>query len=114
MKHADLYVLPSISESFGIVLLEAMASGVPIVATKTDEPLEIFDSSSAILVDTKSGIALSEGIEMAIQNPEAAFQRARIALKIYKECYTADVVVPKFLRLFQRCIEQRNKAIERI
>ena len=114
MKNTDLYVLPSISESFGIVLLEAMASGVPIVATKTDGPLEIFDSSSAILVDTKSGIALSEGIDMAIQNPEVAFQRARIALKIYKECYTADVVVPKFLRLFQCCIEQRNKVIERI
>ncbi len=110
MRQSDLYVLPSVSETFGVVLLEAMASGLPIVATKTNGPMEIFDDSTAVLVDKSSATALGEGIQTAIHNPQATFQRACNALDIYKERYTADVVVPKFIGLFQRCIEQRNQA----
>lgn len=112
MKSADLFVLPSIDETFGIVLLEAMASGLPIVATKTNGPMEILDNSTAVLVDKNSAIALSEGIQSAIENPQDSFQRACNALNIYKERYTADVVVPKLIELFQRCIEQRLQATE--
>lgn len=109
MKSADLFVLPSIDEHFGIVLLEAMASGLSIVATKTNGPMEIFDNTTAVLVDKNSATALSEGIRSAIQDPQASFQRACNALNSYKERYTADVVVPKLIGLFQRCIEQRNR-----
>ena len=114
MKSADLFVLPSIAEQFGIVLLEAMASGLPVVATKTNGPLEIFDDSTAVLVDKNSATALSEGIESAIQNPQTSIKRASNALKIYKECYFADAVVPKLLSLFERCIEQRNRVTRQV
>ena len=114
MKSSDMFVLPSIAEQFGIALLEAMACGLPVVATKTNGPLEIFDNSTAILVDKNSSTALSEGIESAIQNPQTSFQRASNALKIYKECYFADAVVPKLFSLFERCIAQRNKVTKQV
>ena len=112
MRQADIYVLPSIAETFGIVLLEAMACGLPIVATDTDGPLEILSSSSAMLVEQKSASALCEGIKIAISHPDYTHQRACEALRIYKQRYTADVVVPQLLSSFQNCIDQRQRENE--
>ena len=91
-----------------------MACGLPVVATKTNGPLEIFDDSTAVLVEKNSATALSEGIESAIQNPQISFQRANNSLKIYKECYYADAVVPKLLGVFERCIAQRNMVTKQV
>ena len=110
MRQSDLFVLPSIDEPFGIVLLEAMASGVPVVATKTNGPLEIFDETTAILVDTMSGAALSEGIQKAIEDQEATLQRTCRALNLYRKQYTPDVLVPKYIKIFQRLLDSRSSS----
>ncbi len=52
---ADCFVLPSVSEGFGIVILEAMAAKVPVIATKVGGILDLIeDKETGILVDPKS------------------------------------------------------------
>ena len=108
MKQADLFVLPSVSEPFGIVLLEAMALCIPIVTTKTNGPLEIFDNSSAVLVDVGSARALRKGMQIAIQDPESTMQRSSKALEIFKTRYSPDAVVPRLIKVFKQCIDHHN------
>lgn len=60
----DIFCLPSLSEPFGIVLLEAMSKKKPIVATNIEGPAEILENGiDAILVEKELAIALSEGLE---------------------------------------------------
>ena len=106
MKDADLFVLPSLSEPFGIVMLEAMAMGTPILATRCEGPLEILDDTSAILVDKGDTFSLADGLRQAIQDPEGCRVRAHNALTLYKSCYAADAVVPKILALYDEIIRQ--------
>lgn len=78
----DIFVLPSLYEGFGIVLLEAMASGVPIVATNVDGIKEVvIDGVSGILVPPKNPRAIADAILKIIENPQLANQLVDEGLK---------------------------------
>jgi glycosyltransferase involved in cell wall biosynthesis len=71
MSKADVFVLPSEEEAFGLVLVEAMACGVPIVATDAmgDGPRSILaDSKYGSLVPSHNSAALAQAILQVLQD----------------------------------------------
>ena len=66
-KHAHVFCLPSLQEGFGIVFLEAMAAGKPIVAARAAAVPEVV--RSGILVEPESPEALAEGIVRLYRDP---------------------------------------------
>ncbi|MGB9980364.1 glycosyltransferase family 4 protein [Methanobacterium sp.] len=70
MPAADVVVVPSISESFGIVVLEAMASGKPVVATNVGGIPEVVNKETGILVNPEDPVGLAEAIDKILQNKE--------------------------------------------
>ncbi|MFO0780554.1 MAG: glycosyltransferase family 4 protein [Candidatus Gracilibacteria bacterium] len=69
LKSSDLFVLPSVKEAFGLVLLEAMAAQLPIVATNVGGIPEIVeDRKSGFLVEPGSAEALAKTIIMLLKN----------------------------------------------
>lgn len=68
---ADAYVMPSTGEGFGFVILEALASGVPVVASSRDGTREALrDGQLGVLVDPQDEGALIEGIKAALARPK--------------------------------------------
>lgn len=61
---AEAYVLPSFSESFGLVLLEAMIAGVPCIAFQPDGK-EIRTASEELITDNENGFLIKDEKEMA-------------------------------------------------
>ncbi|MEF3694348.1 MAG: glycosyltransferase [Candidatus Cloacimonadota bacterium] len=62
LSHYDVLVVSSLRESFSIVLIEAMASGLPVVATRCGGPDSIVNEDTGILVTPGSAESLAEGI----------------------------------------------------
>jgi len=80
LARADLFVLPSIVEPFGLVLIEAMAAGAPVVASEIDGPRDILDGGRlGALVPPDDPEALAEAIIAALADPEGAAAVARLA-----------------------------------
>jgi glycosyltransferase involved in cell wall biosynthesis len=99
---AELFVLPSLDEPFGIALLEAMAAGVPIVATDTQGPREILDDSCAWLVPPGDAAALAAAIDLALREPLERRRRAAAALRRFGERYSEQVVVTRLQEVYRR------------
>jgi glycosyltransferase involved in cell wall biosynthesis len=99
---ADLFVLPSLDEPFGIVMLEAMARGVPIISTRTKGPSEVLSEATASLVEIGSAEALANAMKDCAQNPDQALERADKALKCYRQNYYQDAVLPKIESVYKR------------
>jgi len=67
MRECDFLVLPSVWEAFGIVLIEAMACGKPVVATSCGQR-EIVNERTGILVPPKNSTALANAIDYMLDN----------------------------------------------
>ena len=76
LKNADLFVHPSYVESQGLVVLEAMALGVPCVVTKSLGPCEFIEDGVNGILTEQSPVSLAEKV-MEILTDRALYERIK-------------------------------------
>ncbi len=87
----DCFVLPSHIEPFGLVILEAMASKVPVIATRSGGPEEIIsDRENGLLVPVKSPDSIAEKVIELENNPEFSQQIVESAFKTVKDRFNIN------------------------
>ncbi|MFQ5328467.1 MAG: glycosyltransferase family 4 protein [Thermodesulfobacteriota bacterium] len=98
----DIFVLPSLQEGMPNSLLEAMACGLPIVATRIGGGTDIInDGVNGILVEPGDSKELALGILNLLKDQEKAAALAVRGLQTMRDSYTLDSVVPRYLALYK-------------
>jgi glycosyltransferase involved in cell wall biosynthesis len=93
---ADIFVLPSHHEPFGIVLIEAMAYKVPVITTDSEGPCEIVHPGKDALL-TRRGDAqeMADALEELITNERQATALAAEAFSLVNSTYSIDAMASR-------------------
>ncbi|MFZ1281470.1 MAG: glycosyltransferase family 4 protein [Ignavibacteriaceae bacterium] len=101
----DIFVLPTDKESFGYVLIEAMAKGKPVIATNQGGPKEIIvENRNGYLIEPKNFIELSEKLSSLISDQELRIKMGQESKIITNEKFDVNVTIDNYIRLFNRVI----------
>ena len=104
----DVLVHPGDRETFGLIVLEAMACGIPVVGTSSGGVAELVDPSTGILVEPNSVAQLCEGID-AIYRCDMA-QLGKNALRRAREQYDWNHIMPQLLQRYAGLLASRERA----
>lgn len=102
-QQSDLFALPSQMETFGVVYIEALACGLPIIATDCGGPSDIITKENGILIPNEDMEALKEAI-LHISNNLNDYNREAIA----KDCqarFAPDVIAKRLTTIFEETIK---------
>jgi glycosyltransferase involved in cell wall biosynthesis len=101
-RGADAFVLASRHESFGIVVIEALASGLPVVATECGGPEETVTPECGALVPPEDPVAFADAIAEIMRRP---FDSGEIR-RYFESHYSAAALIPRLIKLYGEAIEE--------
>ncbi len=106
---ANVFVLPSHSEGSPNVLLEAMATNVPVVATAVGGVPEIVENDeSALLVPAKDAPAMADAIARVLADEDLALRLTKNAAKLIVEKHSPERYARSLLGLYRQTINRRR------
>lgn len=103
----DLFVLPSHDEGLPLTLLEAMACGLPVVASEVGGiPFVIENFKDGILVKPRDKGDLSKKIRWCVENPEKSKKIGENASKKARERYSLQRMTDEYLEIFKKLVDK--------
>jgi glycosyltransferase involved in cell wall biosynthesis len=103
---ADLFVLPSLYEGLPLSVLEAMAAGVPVVATAIGGTDELVSSGTGTLVPPADPRGLAEGIRALLADRDGAALRAAAARDLVLTTHSTQAMVAAMSNLYESLLSR--------
>lgn len=109
MQVARAVVLSSISETFGLVLLEAWASGTSVIASRTSGATALIkQEQNGWLFDLGEPGTFHRAVDDLFKNPDRARQMAAQGFQMVESEYDNSVLAGRMRRLYEQLIEEKH------
>lgn len=105
MAGLDIFLMPSLWEGFGLVLLEAMAAAVPSIASQVSAiPEIIVDGETGLLVEPESAPAIANALTTLLSDPILRRHMGMLALERLETHFDAERMVDATYQLYQQLL----------
>ena len=104
----DVFVLPSLWEGFPNVLLEAMAAGLPVIATSVEGTVELVgNETTGLFVSKEDPDALSAAMEKMLRNPGLIKEYGNAGRKRVEDCFSVEKQLAEFEELYDSLLKEK-------
>lgn len=107
LQQSNLFILPSRSETFGVAYIEAMACGLPIIATDCGGPRDIVTESNGLLIPNEDIDALGKSILYMVKNINKYDRKA-----IAEDCqvrFSPEIIAKQLTQIFKKTIKKHKE-----
>ena len=98
----DVYANSSITEGVSLTILEAMAAGLPVVATRVGGTPEVLDDSCGVLVPPREPAALAGALVRLVEDPERRASLGIAARRRAETRFALDRMVDEYRKIYER------------
>lgn len=108
-QNSNVLINPSVSEAFGMSLVEAMATGTPVVATRVGGMVEIMNSGNlGLLAEPGDPDSLAEKILVLLRDPETRREISRTGPPIARNTFAWDQIAEKVNHHYRELFQQNG------
>jgi glycosyltransferase involved in cell wall biosynthesis len=100
----DIFVLPSVLEAFPMVVLEALSSACPVIATQVGEVSRIVSRDVGCVVPSRDPSALARAMLAMLRDAPLRHAMGQAGRKQVLERYSSRAMAEQYLRLYQNCL----------
>lgn len=106
LNNSDIFLLPSVTEGFGLVLVEAQAAGLPIVTTSTGGiPQAICKGESALLAPKRNPEALACKLDYLVNNPNEWTEMGDAGREYVMQNYDINVLNDRLIQIYRSILD---------
>jgi glycosyltransferase involved in cell wall biosynthesis len=111
----DALVLPSAFEGMPNVVLEAMAAGTPVIASRIPGTIEVIaDGETGLLFEPKRSSDLARKVQRLIEEPELGPRLAANARRVVGEKFTVEAMTAGYVKLYEELLIDTSKRKSRV
>jgi glycosyltransferase involved in cell wall biosynthesis len=106
---ADIFVVPSLSESFGQVLIEAMSCGLPIVASAVGGiPETVRDKRNGLLIPPRDPAAIVAAVRWLAANPRRRARMGRENAELARQSFSWPAIAAQYEGLYYQAVDKAD------
>ena len=106
MKASEIFILPSHTEAFPLVVLEAMSLGVAVIGTEVGAIPEMLSDNCGIVIKPKSPKQIQEALTKFIENEELRHICGVNAMKKIQNEYCSNIIFNKLETIWRKCVDE--------
>ena len=103
---SDIFVLPAIYENFPFAILEAQATGLPVISTKVGGiPEFLVDNENGFLIDAGDSAQLTQRVLALLQDPKLGKEMGMLGRKLIEEKFSWRLITSQVIDLYHKLLE---------